>query len=149
MELQSRASKLPRSSGMIHPERLTLIATGCLVLFAAAALGAYGTHGVQGVVDAARWGAYEVAVDYQFYHGLGIVAAGILADRFPESRSIARSGWILLIGIAVFSGSIYATTFGAPDAIGALAPLGGLAMMAGWLLLALGVWRAGRSRVRE
>ena len=131
---------------MIHPERLTLIAAGCLVLFAATALGAYGTHGVQGVVDAARWSAYEVAVDYQFYHGLGIIAAGILADRLPDSRLVAWSGWVLLAGIAGFSGSIYATTFGAPVAVGALAPLGGLAMMAGWLLLALGVWRAGRAR---
>lgn len=131
---------------MIYPERLTLIATGCLVLFAATALGAYGTHGVQGVVDAARWSAYEVAVDYQFYHGLGIVAAGILADRFPGSRLIAWSGWVLLAGVIGFSGSIYATTFGAPAAIGTLAPLGGLTMMAGWLLLALSVWRAGRAR---
>lgn len=131
---------------MIHPERPTLIATGCLLLFAATALGAYGTHGVQGVVDAARWSAYQVAVDYQFYHGLGIVVAGILADRFPGSRLITWSGWILLAGIVGFSGSIYATTFGAPAAVGALAPLGGLAMMAGWLLLALGVWRAGRAR---
>ena len=130
---------------MIHPERLTLIATGCLVLFAATALGAYGTHGVQGVVDAARWNAYEVAVDYQFYHGLGIVAAGILADRFSGSRLIAWSGWVLLAGVIGFSGSIYATTFGAPAVIGTLAPLGGLAMMAGWLLLAVGVWQAGRS----
>lgn len=132
----------------MHPEKLSLIATGCLVLFAAAALGAYGTHGVQGAVDAARWSAYEVAVDYQFYHGLGIIAAGILADRFPDSRLVAWSGWILLIGVAAFSGSIYATTFGAPEAVGALAPVGGLAMMAGWLLLALGVWRAGRARGR-
>ena len=130
----------------MHPERLSLIVAGCLVLFAATALGAYGTHGVQGVVDAARWSAWEVAVDYQFYHGLGIIAAGILADRFPASRLVAWSGWVLLIGVAAFSGSIYATTIGAPAATGALAPLGGLAMMAGWLLLALGVWRAGRAR---
>ena len=127
---------------MVNAERNALIAIGCLVLFAATALGAYGTHGVQGVVDAAQWSAYEVAVDYQFYHGLGIVAAGILADRFPDSRMLAWSGWVLLAGVAGFSGSIYATTFGAPAAVGALAPLGGLAMMAGWLLLALGVWRA-------
>lgn len=131
---------------MIHPERLTLIAVGALLLFAATAFGAYGTHGVQGVVDAAQWSAWEVAVDYQFYHGLGIIAAGILADRLPDSRLVAWSGWVLLAGIAGFSGSIYATTFGAPAAVGALAPLGGLAMMAGWLLLALGVWRAGRAR---
>ena len=126
--------------------RLILIAIGALVLFAATVLGAYGTHGVQGVVDAASWSAYEVAVDYQFYHGLGIIAAGILADRFPDSRLIAWSGWVLLAGIVGFSGSIYATTFGASDAVGALAPLGGLAMMAGWLLLAWGVLQAGRAR---
>ena len=126
---------------MIHKETQILIATGCLVLFVAMALGAYGTHGVQGVVDTARWSAYEIAVDYQFYHGLGIIAAGILADRFPDSRFVAWSGWVLLIGVAAFSGSIYATTFGAPEAVGALAPVGGLAMMAGWLMLAAGVWR--------
>ena len=119
---------------------------GALVLFAATVLGAYGTHGVQGVVDAARWSAYEVAVDYQFYHGLGIIAAGILADRVPDSRLIWWSGWVLLAGIVGFSGSIYATTFGAPDAVGGLAPLGGVAMMAGWLLLALGAWQAARAR---
>lgn len=131
---------------MFHSQRLILIAAGCLVLFAATALGAYGTHGVQGVVDAARWSAYEVAVDYQFYHGLGIIVAGILAERYPDSRLVAWSGWILLIGVTAFSGSIYATTFGAPEAVGALAPVGGLTMMAGWLLLALGVWRARHSR---
>lgn len=131
---------------MVNPERLALVVIGSLVLFAATALGAYGTHGVQGVVDVARWSAYEVAVDYQFYHGLGIIAAGILADRFPRSRLIAWSGWFLLAGVIGFSGSIYATTFGAPEAVGALAPVGGLAMMAGWMLLALGVWRAGRAR---
>ena len=123
---------------------LTLVTIGALVLFGATGLGAYGTHAVQGAVDAARWSAFETAVEYQFYHGLGIVAAGILAHRFPGSQLIAWSGWVLLAGIVGFSGSIYATTFGAPEAIGALAPLGGLAMMAGWLLLAAGAWRAGR-----
>ena len=131
---------------MVKPERLALVVIGGLVLFAATALGAYGTHGVRGVVDPTQWSAYQVAVDYQFYHGLGIIAAGILADRFPRSRLIAWSGWVLLAGVIGFSGSIYATTFGAPEAVGALAPVGGLAMMAGWMLLALGVWRAGRAR---
>lgn len=119
------------------------------MLFAATGLGAYGTHGVRGIVDEARWNAYEVAVDYQFYHGLGILAVGILADRFPDFRTIEVSGWILLAGIIAFSGSIYATTFGAPDTVGALAPVGGLAMMIGWLVLAVGVWRAARPRRRN
>ena len=123
---------------------LTLVTAGALVLFGATVLGAYGTHAVQGVVDAAQWSAFDTAVDYQFYHGLGIVAAGILGHRFPDSRLIAWSGWVLLAGVVGFSGSIYAMTFGAPQAIGAVTPLGGLAMMAGWLLLAAGAWRARR-----
>ena len=123
---------------------LTLVTIGALVLFGATGLGAYGTHAVQGAVDAAQWSAFETAVEYQFYHGLGMVGAGILAHRFRGSQLIAWSGWVLFAGIVGFSGSIYATTFGAPEAIGALAPLGGLAMMAGWLLLAAGAWRAGR-----
>lgn len=125
-------------------EHLTLVTVGALVLFLATGLGAYGTHAVQGAVDAAQWSAYETAVDYQFYHGLGMVGAGILANRFPDSRLIAWSGWVLLAGMVGFSGSIYATTFGAPETTGALAPMGGLAMMAGWLLLAAGAWRARR-----
>jgi len=118
-----------------------LIAAGAFALFLATALGAYGTHGVQGTVDVQSWNAYQVAVDYQFYHGLGVIAAAMLAERFPQSRWIGISGWILLVGMIAFSGSIYATTFGAPSGIGALAPLGGLGMMAGWLSLAFGVLR--------
>ncbi len=119
-----------------------LLATGAFTLFLATALGAYGTHGVQGLVDAETWSAYQVAVDYQFYHGLGVIAAAILADRFPGTRWIGVSGWILLLGMLAFCGSIYATTFGAPAGVGSLAPLGGLGMMAGWLTLAIGVLRA-------
>ena len=119
----------------------TLITAGAFALFLATALGAYGTHGVQGAVDAQSWNAYQVAVDYQFYHGLGAIAAAMLADRFPQSRWIGISGWVLLVGMIAFSGSIYATTFGAPAGIGALAPLGGLGMMAGWLSLAIGALR--------
>ncbi len=128
----------------MSPDRLTLVAVGALTLCIATALGAYGTHGVQGTVDAASWSAYQVAVDYQFYHGLGIIAAGILANRYPAARWIAASGWVLLAGTVAFCGSIYATTFGAPEAIGSVAPLGGLAMMAGWFMLALGALRARR-----
>jgi len=126
---------------MSNSNRL-LIAAGALALFLATTLGAYGTHGVQGMVDAQRWNAYQVAVEYQFYHGLGVIAAAMLADRFPQSRWIGASVWLLLLGMIAFSGSIYATTFGAPGGIGALAPFGGLSMMAGWLSLAFGAVRA-------
>ena len=100
-------------------------------------------------MDAATWSAWQTAVDYQFYHGLGIIAVGILANRYAAARWIAASGWVLLAGAAAFCGSIYATTFGAPEAIGSVAPLGGLAMMAGWFMLAFGALRARRTRPRS
>ena len=119
-----------------------LIGIGAFTLSLAALLGAYGSHGVQGAVNAQTWAAYEVAVDYQFYHGLGIIVAGMLAERAPKSRWVASSGWVLLFGVIAFSGGIYATTFGAPDVIGALTPIGGVGLIVGWLSLAFGVVRA-------
>ena len=120
----------------------TLIAAGALVLLLATVLGAYGTHGVQGTVTAERWSAFQVAVDYQFYHGLGMVACALVAQRFSGSLWLGAAGWILLGGVVAFCGSIYGITFGAPAAISALAPLGGLGMMAGWSCLAVGILRA-------
>ena len=131
----------PKQHQMSDRNRIFIV-LGALILFLATVLGAYGTHGIEGVVSAQRWNAYQVAVDYQFYHGLGVITAAILSDRFPQSQWIRASGWLLLVGIIIFAGSIYATTFGAPDEIGALAPFGGLSMMAGWLSLALGALRA-------
>ena len=88
--------------------------------------------------------AFGTAVDYQFYHGLGLIAVAILMDRSPDSKLLRAAGWLLVIGVALFCGSIYATTFGAPASLGAAAPFGGTAFMAAWLVLGLGAWRAGR-----
>jgi uncharacterized membrane protein YgdD (TMEM256/DUF423 family) len=119
-----------------------LFAAAALSLLLATALGAYGTHGLQGSLDASAWSAYETAVQYQFYHGLGLIGTTLIAGRFPESRLIALSSWLLLVGMILFCGSLYATTFGAPAAIGGLAPIGGSAFMAGWLAAGIGVVQA-------
>ncbi|MFL2546660.1 MAG: DUF423 domain-containing protein [Candidatus Rariloculaceae bacterium] len=119
-----------------------LLAAAAFSLLLATALGAYGTHGLQGTLSATAWSAYETAIRYQFYHGLGMIGTTLLAGRYPDSRAIAASGWLLLAGIVLFCGSIYATSFGAPAAIGGLAPAGGTAFMAGWLALGVGVLRA-------
>ncbi len=117
------------------------MALGALVLFIATLLGAYGTHGVQGSVNEQAWNAYQVAVEYQFYHGIGVILVGILALHFPTSKWIKVSGWLLFSGVIVFSGSIYTLTLAGISGIGALAPIGGLSMMGGWLALAYGVLR--------
>jgi len=116
-----------------------LFASGALALLLAVMLGAYGAHGMQGSPSA---GAYQTAVDYQFFHGLGLILVTLLAQRYPASKLINASAWLLLAGIILFCGSIYATSFGAPAFLGSLAPIGGSAFMLGWLALGFGVLRA-------
>ena len=77
-----------RRVGNMTAGHLTLVTIGALVLFGATGLGAYGTHAVQGAVDAAQWSAFETAVDYQFYHGLGMVGA----RRDPPHPPCGRHG---------------------------------------------------------
>lgn len=118
-----------------------LFFSGAVALFLACVLGAYGAHGLQASLPASEWSAFQTAVDYQFFHGLGLIAATLLAQRYPASKPIATSGWLLLAGIILFCGSIYATSFGAPESLGSLAPIGGSAFMLGWLALGFGVLR--------
>jgi len=122
-------------------ESRAFLVAGGFALLTATVLGAYGDHGIRGNLDTNQWEAYKTAVNYQFLHGLGLLVVAQLIERCPDSHLISAAAWLLLIGILFFSGSIYATTFGAPDAIGALTPLGGLSMVAGWLSLVLGILR--------
>ena len=116
-----------------------LLASAGLSLLLATLLGAYGTHMLQVNLSDSAWGAYERAVEYQFYHSLGLIGTILLAAKHPDSRLIALSGWLLIAGIILFCGAIYATSFGAPAIVGAVAPIGGTAFMAGWLALTIGI----------
>jgi uncharacterized membrane protein YgdD (TMEM256/DUF423 family) len=114
-----------------------LLSAGALALLLATGLGAYGAHGLQGM-PANVVSAYQTAVEYQFYHGLGVIVATLAALRFAQSRWIGAAPWLLLAGILFFCGSIFATTFGAPQSLGGLAPVGGISFMLGWASLAVG-----------
>lgn len=119
-----------------------LFVAGALALLLAVMLGAYGSHGLQGSLPASSWSAYQTAVQYQFFHGLGLIVTVLIAQRHPASKLINASGWLILAGIVLFCGAIFATSFGAPEFFGSLAPIGGSAFMLGWLALGLGVARA-------
>ena len=122
---------------MTTQSRLFLILAGA-ALCAAAGLGAYGAHGLANSVPPATWQAYMTAVDYQFYHGLGLGVVAILVELRPDVRAFNASGYLLAGGIVLFCGGIFATTFGAPATVGRIVPFGGIAFMLGWLLLAVG-----------
>lgn len=125
----------------MHTTSRVFLCLGAVALLLATVLGAYGTHALAARVPAATWRAYSAAVDYQFYHGLGLVAVATLSARWPASRGFRLAGWLLIVGIVLFCGSIYATALGAPAAVGRAAPVGGTAFMAAWLVLASAAWR--------
>ena len=119
---------------------LRLAALGALNALIAVAGGAFGAHALKDRLDARSLEIFETAARYQMYHALGMLAAAWLATR--GLTLAATGGWIMQAGIVVFSGSLYALSLSGEKWLGAITPLGGLAMMVGWLLLAIAAWRA-------
>jgi uncharacterized membrane protein YgdD (TMEM256/DUF423 family) len=116
------------------------LATAGILLALAMVLGAFGAHALKAELSPERLQVYETAVMYHFFNALGLLGIG-LTLRFVNSRAVRSAGVLVLIGIVLFSCSLYALTFGAPRPIGIVTPFGGLALIAGWICFAAGVWR--------
>ncbi|TMJ14918.1 MAG: DUF423 domain-containing protein [Alphaproteobacteria bacterium] len=121
-------------------DRLILV-TGALLAGLGVALGAFGAHGLRGVLDPAALGWWRTAVDYQMWHAIGLLAIGALGH--PALRTPALA---LAAGTIVFSASLYAMALTGQRWLGAVTPLGGLLMILGWALLA---WRLSRASPPE
>jgi uncharacterized membrane protein YgdD (TMEM256/DUF423 family) len=119
----------------------SILATGALLVALATVLGALGAHALQGHLEPPRLAVYETAVRYHFYHALGLLGIG-LASRQLNSRALRISATLILLGIVLFSGSLYGLSFGAPRWLGVVTPVGGVALIVGWLLFAFAIWRA-------
>ncbi len=118
-------------------------ATGATLLALAVAMGAFGAHGLRSRLDAYSLGVYEKAVFYHFVHALGILLVAVLAStQRITTAGENRVAWFLLIGILIFSGTLYALAISGMRILGAITPIGGLAFIAGWLLLAYEAVRA-------
>jgi uncharacterized membrane protein YgdD (TMEM256/DUF423 family) len=117
----------------------TLCVAG-LLLALATACGAFGAHALKGQLAPERLQLWETAVRYQFFQALGLLGVG-LALRSSDAGVLRASAALLIAGVLLFSGSLYALALGAPRPLGALTPVGGLAWIIGWLLFAYGAWR--------
>jgi uncharacterized membrane protein YgdD (TMEM256/DUF423 family) len=121
------------------------IATGALLMVLAVGMGAFGAHGLRNRLDSYSMSVYEKAVFYHFVHALGILLVAALSRAGALTISAeARVAWLLLIGIVIFSGSLYALAVSGVRILGAITPIGGLAFIAGWLMLLVEAWRAPR-----
>jgi uncharacterized membrane protein YgdD (TMEM256/DUF423 family) len=119
--------------------RTTLAVAGVLMALGTA-LGAFGAHALKAHLAPDRLQVYDTAVRYHFLNALGLLAIGVLL-RSMDGELLRWSAVLVFAGIILFSGSLYLLTFGAPRFIGVVTPLGGLALIAGWILFAATVLR--------
>lgn len=122
--------------------RCCLVAGGLNAAFAVA-LGAGGAHALKAVLaanDSAN--NFALALQYHLFHALGLILLGLVADRLSASRCLAWAGYLMLAGIALFSGGLYLFSLFGLRAIHMAIPFGGASFIAAWLLFAIGILRA-------
>lgn len=115
------------------------VGLGALLCALSIAGGAFGAHGLKARLTPESLELWETAARYCMYSGLGLIAVGTVGQLL--SRPLAAAGWALLAGGLVFSGTVAILALGGPRWLGAVTPIGGLLMIVGFLLLALGVFR--------
>lgn len=116
-------------------------ALGAVAALIGVVLGAFAAHGLKARLDPAMLATFEIGVRYQMYHALALLGVAWACSKWPGPLTTA-AGWLFILGIVVFSGTLYALALTGVRWLGALTPLGGLAFLAGWLCLA---WAALKS----
>lgn len=117
------------------------VALAAALLFAAVALGAFGAHALRARLAPDALAVWQTAVQYHFWHALGLLAVGVLLVHRPNAKALAIAGWLLVAGVVLFSGSLYALALTGSKALGAIAPFGGAAFLAAWAALGWAAWR--------
>lgn len=115
---------------------------GSLALLLAVAMGAFGAHLLKTRLAPEMMAVYETAVHYHFYHALGLLAVGLLALHVPAAALLGWVGGLMATGLILFCGSLYTLSLSDVRGLGMITPVGGLAFIVAWLLLAVAVWRA-------
>ncbi|QPC47768.1 DUF423 domain-containing protein [Mangrovibacillus cuniculi] len=119
-----------------------LLLFGAINGFLAVALGAFGAHGLEGRVPEKYLATWNTGVQYHMYHALGMLTVGGLAMIMGNgSMLFTYAGWAMQVGIVFFSFTLYVLTLTQISILGAVAPIGGVAFLVGWLLLAIAVMK--------
>ncbi|HVO95992.1 MAG TPA: DUF423 domain-containing protein [Terriglobales bacterium] len=113
---------------------------GAIAAFIGVALGAFGDHSLRTKLTPEMLNIFAVGVRYQMYHALGLIAVAWATTRWPEAH-LNGAGWAFIVGIVIFSGSLYLLSITDTRWLGAITPIGGLAFLLGWAIL---VWSVAR-----
>lgn len=114
---------------------------GSLNAFLAVALGAFGAHGLEGKLSERLLEVYKTGVQYQMFHALGLIVVALLTAPLQQTATIHWAGWLMFIGIVLFSGSLYLLSMTGIGSLGAITPLGGVAFLAAWLLVMVSAFK--------
>ena len=112
------------------------VVLGAVSAAIAVGAGAFGAHALKSRLEPGMLEVFETGARYQMYHALALLAAAAVTTRWPGGLARA-SGWLFVAGTVLFSGSLYALALSGERSLGAVTPLGGICLIAGWLCLAL------------
>jgi len=125
----------------------TFLITAAVIGALTVALGAFGSHGLKDKVNEYTLGIFETAVRYQFYHVFALLAVGLLFHSYNNGWML-WSGRLFIAGIILFCGSLYLLTYFLMNNnesmkwLGAITPFGGLCFIAGWVCMAVAIWKS-------
>ncbi len=123
------------------PTARLFMVLGSILAALAVISGAMGAHALREVIGAEKLHIYQTAAQYHFYHALGLFAVAFVTHRLPHSRLAVWAGWSMILGIVLFSGSLYLLSLTGMGMLGAVTPVGGLAFINAWFLLAFAAYK--------
>ena len=100
-------------------------------------MGAFGAHGLKAILSPEMLTVYQTGVTYQMWHALGLMGIALMRLQTPESKLLSWAGWLMFIGILLFSGSLYLLVLLDLKWLGMITPLGGVSFILAWLLIAI------------
>ena len=113
----------------------------CLMLALAIAIGAFGTHALKSIVEPSLLVTYNTGVEYHFYNTLGLFAACFIMYLKEDSKKVFVASWLILIGMIIFSFSLYFLAILNMPILGAITPVGGTLLIIAWILLAIAIYK--------
>ena len=123
--------------------------TGTLGGFFSVALGAFAAHGLKAQLTVQLLATFKTAVEYQFFHSLALILIALVLTIKPKTQYLNIAGWSMIIGMVLFSGSLYALVITGVKSLGMITPLGGVAFLIGWLAFSLGIWKLNLEKFNE
>jgi uncharacterized membrane protein YgdD (TMEM256/DUF423 family) len=122
-----------------------VLSAGAGFALLAVVLGAFAAHGLKAVLDAQQLALFETASRYQMYHALALLVVGVMLTNPQFSRSLLKlAALAFILGIILFSGSLYLLALVGVSWLGAITPLGGIAFLSGWLLMMVAALKPAR-----